>query len=101
MQNISQRVTADMDGTLAGIGHRVDHAFADIHKLRSESPTPFDDAAKNEWQRFKLWATLLGLYHLGHSSLDYRFRDAPLLYEFAWKMLQSLQKYLVQSKPKV
>ena len=49
-------------------------------------------AWENESQRFELWATNLGLYHQGHSSLDYRFRDAASLYSFAYKLLQDLEK---------
>ena len=98
MENVAQPSVPDEDQNLAGIGHRVDQAFADLHEFGIDDPSPYNDAIDNEWQRFRNWATLLGLYHLGHSSLDYRFRDAPLLYEFAWKMLHSLRKYLSQSK---
>lgn len=51
-------------------------------------------AWENESQRFELWATNLGLYHQGHSSLDYRFRDAASLYNFASKLLQDLENCL-------
>ncbi|QKX57876.1 uncharacterized protein TRUGW13939_04996 [Talaromyces rugulosus] len=47
-------------------------------------------------QRFELWATSLGLYHLGHSSLDYRFRDAPSLFEYTVGLLRDLEGLLVQ-----
>ncbi|KAE8358236.1 hypothetical protein BDV27DRAFT_150625 [Aspergillus caelatus] len=50
----------------------------------------------NETQRFELWAKNLGLYHLGHSSLDYRFRDAPSLFEFTVSLLRNLEALLVQ-----
>ncbi|KAL3477340.1 hypothetical protein BJX99DRAFT_257591 [Aspergillus californicus] len=40
-----------------------------------------------ESQRFQLWASSLGLYHTGHSSLDYRFRDSPPLFEYAFTLL--------------
>jgi hypothetical protein len=47
-------------------------------------------------QRFELWAKNLGLYHLGHSSLDYRFRDAPSLSEYTMGLLRNLEGLLVQ-----
>ncbi|KAE8327761.1 hypothetical protein BDV39DRAFT_204775 [Aspergillus sergii] len=50
----------------------------------------------NETQRFELWAKNLGLYHLGHSSLDYRFRDAPSLFEYTIGLLRNLEALLVK-----
>ncbi|KAB8204928.1 hypothetical protein BDV34DRAFT_196567 [Aspergillus parasiticus] len=50
----------------------------------------------NETQRFELWARNLGLYHLGHSSLDYRFRDAPSIFEYTIGLLRNLEALLVQ-----
>ncbi|KAL2835346.1 hypothetical protein BJY01DRAFT_252766 [Aspergillus pseudoustus] len=48
----------------------------------------------NEKQRFSLWASSLGLYHTGHSSLDYRFRDSPPLFKFALGLLNDLKETL-------
>ena len=45
----------------------------------------------NERQRFELWAVNIGLYHGGHSSLDYRFRDSPPLLRYAYKLLRDLE----------
>jgi hypothetical protein len=50
----------------------------------------------SQTQRFELWAKNLGLYHLGHSSLDYRFRDAPSLFEYTMGLLRNLEGLLVQ-----
>ncbi|KAJ5908062.1 hypothetical protein N7495_000744 [Penicillium taxi] len=50
----------------------------------------------NQTQRFELWAKNLGLYHLGHSSLDYRFRDAPSLLEYTMGLLRNLEGLLAQ-----
>jgi hypothetical protein len=48
----------------------------------------------NEMQRFELWASSLGLYHTGHSSLDYRFRDSPPLSQYALGLLIDLVETL-------
>jgi hypothetical protein len=53
----------------------------------------------NESQRFELWAVNLGLYHSGHSSLDYRFRDASRLFEHTLGLLRDLERTLPQRKP--
>lgn len=45
-------------------------------------------------QRYELWAENLGLYHLGHSSLDYRFRDAPSIYKLTHRLLSHLMDTL-------
>lgn len=39
-------------------------------------------ALVNELWIFELWAVNLGVYHCGHSSLDYRFRDSPHLFNY-------------------
>ncbi|KAL3460890.1 hypothetical protein BJX64DRAFT_289828 [Aspergillus heterothallicus] len=46
----------------------------------------------NEMQRFEIWASSLGLYHTGHSSLDYRFRDSPPLFHYAQRLLHDLEE---------
>ncbi|KAI9729212.1 MAG: hypothetical protein M1834_007004 [Cirrosporium novae-zelandiae] len=46
----------------------------------------------NQSQRFSLWAINLGLYQHGHGSLDYRFRDAPAVYDFARRLLASFEE---------
>jgi hypothetical protein len=47
-------------------------------------------------QRFELWAQNLGLYTGGHSSLDYRFRDAQLLFDHTLSLLNDLARILTQ-----
>jgi hypothetical protein len=47
-------------------------------------------------QRFELWARNLGLYTGGHSSLDYRFRDAQLLFDHTLSLLSDLARILTQ-----
>ncbi|KAL4909595.1 hypothetical protein BDW74DRAFT_174795 [Aspergillus multicolor] len=48
-----------------------------------------------EMQRFELWASNLGLYHSGHSALDYRFRDSPALSQYASRLLITLEETLL------
>ncbi|KAL9015976.1 MAG: hypothetical protein Q9185_006654 [Variospora sp. 1 TL-2023] len=45
-------------------------------------------------QRYNLWAVNLGLFTAGHSSLDYRLGDAPLIYDYTRNALADLEKYL-------
>ncbi|KAK0739600.1 hypothetical protein B0T21DRAFT_409940 [Apiosordaria backusii] len=47
-----------------------------------------------EAQRFRLWAYSLGLQHQGHSSLDYRVRDAALVKTQLLRMLSTLHDHL-------
>lgn len=81
---------------LATIGRRIHHTFKVLEDTNMRDHP--DMALENESQRFELWAVNLGLYHHGHSSLDYRFRDAPSVFSFAYKLLQDLEKYLELSK---
>ena len=83
-----------MEGTLVSIGRRVSLAFTNLGDCLRDSLDTLNDAIENESQRFQLWAMNLGLYHSGHSSLGYKFRDAPLLYDFARKSLRDLEEYL-------
>lgn len=52
----------------------------------------------NESQRFNLWANNLGLHHGGHSSLDYRLRDAPILENLVRCLLNDLRGSLDDRK---
>ncbi|CEL09352.1 hypothetical protein ASPCAL12489 [Aspergillus calidoustus] len=54
----------------------------------------YQPKVSNEMQRFDLWASSLGLYHTGHSSLDYRFRDSPPLFQYALGLLNDLLETL-------
>ena len=84
-----------MDESLKSIGIRVSQSFATLdHKATGL----LREAVRNESERFDLWTNNLGLLQSGHSSLDYRFRDAPLLYNFAQKLLCDVERYLFISK---
>ena len=80
--------------TLAAIGHRIHWSFGSLESdaRSSEDDDTFFLALVNESQRFGLWAKNLGLYGLGHSSLDYRFRDAPVVYQYTRHLLVNLEK---------
>lgn len=92
----SSRLILEADEALATIGHRVYHAFESLAVELSSSGTEngLHAALVNESQRFGLWAKDLGLYDSGHSSLDYRFRDAPSVYEYARQLLVDLERSL-------
>ena len=50
------------------------------------------DRLTTQAQRYELWAENSGLYQLGHSSLDYRFRDAPSIYKLTHRLLSHLME---------
>ena len=89
----------DADETLTAIGHRIHHAFCSLESDAGsrEDEDCFYSAVVNESQRFGLWAKNLGLYDLGHSSLDYRFRDAPTVYQYTRHLLIDLEMSILRS----
>lgn len=91
--------SSQKDETLAAIGQRIYGTFRLLGEAaRSrEDEDSFSSALANQFQRFGLWAKNLGLYDLGHSSLDYRFRDAPTVHKYARKLLDDLEKSIYQS----
>ena len=91
------------DETLAAIGQRIYGSFEslEIHSRSYKVENSFSSALVNQSQRFSLWAKNLGLYDLGHRSLDYRFRDAPTEHRYARKLLDDLEKYIYQSMPAI
>ena len=86
--------------TLASKGSWISNRFAtlngDLDARKQESP--YKTAIINQSQRFELWSMNLGLYHGGHSSLDYRFRDAPEVFEYVRDLLGDLGRAVVQRK---
>ena len=87
------------DETLAAIGQRIQNSFESLESDASvhEGEDSFFSALVNESQRFGLWAKNLGLYSLGHSSLDYRFRDAPRVYQYTLQLLGDLENSILKS----
>ncbi|KAI0459543.1 hypothetical protein F5B21DRAFT_248363 [Xylaria acuta] len=49
---------------------------------------------RTEAERFRLWAHSLGLHQQGHSSLDYRVRDAAVIKEGLLEVLSDLKDHL-------
>jgi len=82
-------------GTLAGIGQQIRARYRTLANSDAVE-NPKWAALDNEMQRFELWARNLGLYTGGHSSLDYRFRDAQLLFDHTLELLQDLARLLAQ-----
>ncbi|KAI9375470.1 hypothetical protein BJX61DRAFT_539758 [Aspergillus egyptiacus] len=79
--------TAGPPSSLVSLGKDVDTRFSSL--LISVDPS-YKSSVLNEIERFDRWASSLGLYLTGHSSLDYRFRDSPPLYQYACGLLQDL-----------
>jgi hypothetical protein len=51
-----------------------------------------------QFDRFELWAVNLGLFVMGHGSLDYRIRDSESMRESIYKMIQNLNRSLDEGK---
>lgn len=51
---------------------------------------------EDEFGRLRVWSGNLGALQKGHSSLDYRLRDSPLLSSNALKLLQELEQNLAE-----
>ncbi|KAL8861930.1 MAG: hypothetical protein Q9178_001800 [Gyalolechia marmorata] len=75
----------DEQPNLSTIGHQIHQRLAAL-----ESYDPLITQA----QRYELWAENLGLYQSGHSSLDYRFRDAPSIFMLTHRLLNHLLETL-------
>ena len=82
--------------SLASIAQTVSNRFVLAARSVARGSSEDNFQLVNQTQRFELWAKSLGLYHLGHSSLDYRFRDAPSLFEYTTRLLRNLDGLLVQ-----
>lgn len=52
------------------------------------------ESLEDEFGRFRVWSGNLGALQKGHSSLDYRLRDSPLLSGNALKFLEELKHNL-------
>ena len=55
------------------------------------------DDLGDEVGRFRVWCSNLGVLQRGHSSLDYRLRDSPLLFSNVMKLLKEAQKNLSEA----
>jgi hypothetical protein len=54
------------------------------------------EALSDELGRFRVWSGNLGALQKGHSSLDYRLRDSPLLSSNVLKLLVELKNNLLE-----
>ncbi|KAL8801035.1 MAG: hypothetical protein Q9182_004727 [Xanthomendoza sp. 2 TL-2023] len=81
---------------LIDIGQRLRITFNNLKSNLAglQEHVNLSNGLENAAQRFDLWAVNLGLYVTGHSSLEYRLGDAPLIYNYAKQALADLQKYL-------
>ena len=58
------------------------------------------EALEDEQGRFRVWSGNLGALQKGHSSLDYRLRDSPLLQTNVLKLLHELGTNLSEGMSK-
>jgi hypothetical protein len=72
--------------------HDLSHALSISENKWVESVD--SEALDDEIGRFRVWSGNLGALQKGHSSLDYRLRDSPLLSGNTLKFLQELQENL-------
>jgi hypothetical protein len=79
---------------LYNIGKQASTDFSQLAALLQLSQSPKYRQIVTEEQRFKVWAHSLGLYHLGHASLDYRVRDAEVVKARLADILQELQSHV-------
>jgi O-acetyl-ADP-ribose deacetylase (regulator of RNase III) len=56
------------------------------------------EALGDELGRFRVWSGNLGALQKGHSSLDYRLRDSPLLSSNVLKLLAELRSNLIEAQ---
>ena len=75
----------DTQPDLSALGHPIHKRFVALEQY---------ERITTQAQRYELWAENLGLYHLGHSSLNYRFRDAPSICKLTSRLLSHLTETL-------
>lgn len=90
---------SDNDSTsdLALVGAEIVNLFhrsLEVPEICISDPKYSAGAWKNESQRFNLWADNLGLHHRGHSSLQYRLREAAILEGLVKGLLNDLRRSL-------
>ena len=87
--------------TLLDVGNDIAVYFEHILRLlssgASENPVGANQIILEE-QRFRLWAGNLGLHQHGHSSLDYRLRDADVVRSYALDLLTGIKEYLLEGQ---
>ena len=79
--------TIEVIASLPSLGQRVEEAFSQLlAKLQSEDAVAWE----HESLRFSLWAENLGVHHYGHSSLEYRVREAEPVRRLIASLIQDL-----------
>ncbi|KAF2181759.1 hypothetical protein K469DRAFT_691838 [Zopfia rhizophila CBS 207.26] len=82
----------------AGCFRAFQSLFATLRKSDSAFKQPIDsEALEDEFGRFRVWSGNLGALQRGHSSLDYRLRDSPLLQSNTLKLLEELNNNLSEA----
>lgn len=76
--------------------------FASLCTKSLDAPTKYPDttppdALENEYDRFKVWSGNLGARQRGHTSLDWRLRDAEVMSTSIRKLLEMLEEHLKNS----
>ena len=91
--------------SLARQGEQVGACFARLLKAFSSSGTSEKFSLQlpprsvyDEYQRFQLWSSNLGLQRTGHASLDYMLQDTELVRQHTADLLDELEEYLNESK---
>ena len=93
-------INRENEEQLLTVGERLRATFETLNSgiASKQEQDAFFAAIENAAQRFHLWAVNLGLYTIGHSSLEYRLGDAPSIYSYVRHALADLQTYLNISK---
>ncbi|XXH04366.1 hypothetical protein Hte_010780 [Hypoxylon texense] len=79
---------------LYDVGSKVFSAFKELLSLPDSEKLARHHHLVNEEQRFRLWAHSLGLHQQGHTSLDYRVRDAIAVKDVLLGILSELHEHL-------
>lgn len=87
-----------MSASLADLGFEALSLFQRVQNMDSDKTSQDWPAASftTEAERFELWAVNLGLFVVGHGSLDYRVREADRLAQTIRRFLQELMDSLAE-----
>ena len=87
-----------MNASLADLGFEALSLFQRVQTVDSDNTSQDWPAASftAEAERFELWAVNLGLFVVGHGSLDYRVREAHRLAQTIRRFLQELMESLAE-----
>lgn len=87
-----------MSASLADLGFEALSLFQRVQNMDSDKTSQDWLAASftTEAERFEPWAVNLGLFVVGHGSLDYRVREADRLAQTIRRFLQELMDSLAE-----